>query len=228
MSTRDSILFLLACLLLGPLADFFCNGVVIGYVLHAKFTDKYSFVYIPFFVTVAMVLSNLILHSRFVHLHSRAVIAFFVGAIVSHLTLVGFKYNRGYSMDLDVQYDAGKQTFLLRSAEWSQILFVQSARAQEELKKNYQHRPVPVQVAVVSDYGCDRSAVVSTVAGVDVRDDAGASWTWQVDRSTGLPAGPGDEDKRLFWCWHPDVVKYLENPPARAWEVHSTQQSTPR
>jgi hypothetical protein len=226
MKLRGMILLLLGCLLLGVFADFFLNGVVIGRLLRIRFTEQLAFVYVPFFFAVAMILSKRIIHSRFVALHTPAVILFFLGTFVGHLTLVNLKYTRNYSMSLDAEYDAGKKAFLLRSPGWSQILFVTSEKAQAELRKNYTDKPVPVEVAVISDYGCDKSAVVSTVAGVDVRDDDGATWTWQVDRSNNPPEAtePGNEDQQLFWCWHPPPMKEFENSPARPWEIHPARQ----
>jgi hypothetical protein len=230
MKTRDSILLLLGCFLLGPLADFFINGIVIGLLFRMRFTEQLAFVYVPFLFAVAMILSKKIVRSRFAALHPLILALFFFGALLGHLTLVGLQHTRKYSMSLDNEYDAGKKAFLLRSPEWSQILFVTSEKAQAELRATYTHKPVPVEVAVVSNYGCDRSVVVSTVAGVDVRDDNGATWTWQVDRSTQTSAeasSPGNEDQKLFWCYHPPRTKEFENPPARAWETHPAHQATP-
>jgi len=225
---RKLIALLTVCVIIGAIVDFGFNGVAIGFLFHRPFQETWSFIYIPFFFAVAMMLSTYLVRGPYRDVNLYGVLAFFIGTALGHFALVGFGYTRHYLMKLDVQYDAGQQTFLLRSPEWSQILFVTSDRAKQELSAHFLNTPVPVDMAVMSDYGCDRSAVVRTVAGVDVQTDNGATWTWQVDHTSPSSARyePGNEDQRFFWCYHAKPIKDWEGGPVgvRPWEVHSTGQ----
>jgi hypothetical protein len=220
---RVPLFIILGSVFFGIAVDFLFNGIVVGYIFNRDFSEKWSFIYIPLFFAVAMTLSNYLLQSTQKRLANHAVGAFFLGNLLGHLTFVGVPHSPIYWMTFDEEYDAGENGVLLRSTEWQQILFVTSGKARAEIQHHFKRAPIPVTLSITTDYGCNRSAFVSTVAGIDVMIDGGATWTWQVDHNeiTQGKRGPAMEDQSLFWCHRPPKLKYLvETPWLRPWEIH--------
>lgn len=225
MMTKDQVRkvapMLVLCAVLGVGVDFAFNGVFVGFLFNQPFTEKLCFFYVPLFLACAMTVGSWLTSSPRWHGHTfHGVAVFLAGVVFGHLGFVGHHGVRVYTMDVDTGYGS----ILLRSSEWPQILFITSDNVKRELASKFVNREVPVTVDVVSDYGCDRAAVISTVAGVDVRHDDAATWTWQVDHlSGGAPdSGPGMEDKHFFWCRRPPPIRQLEtNPGLRPWEQHA-------
>jgi hypothetical protein len=173
---------ILLFLALGVAADFTFNGLILGFLFKARFTEQWIFIYAPLYFALAMGLSNILLKSKWRDLHVYLVVAFVVGTALGHLSFVGIHRTQNYTMNLDTQYNDQYGTILLRSSEYPQILLVTSPTARDELTHNYmQGQKVPVALDILTDYGCNRSNAISTVAGIDVQYDNSATWAWQKD-----------------------------------------------
>jgi len=221
---RNTIIVLLF-VALGVLVDFLFNGIIIGYFFKMVFKEQWVFIYAPLYFALAMGLSNFLLKSqRFHEFHWAAIFAFLCGTALGHLTFVDIHRTQTYQMDLDLAFNDQYGTILLRSNDWPQILLVTSASARDELTKHYtQSQKVPVELDVITDYGCNRSNAISTVAGVDVMSDNSATWAWQKDNEMSLQnlaKGPGQEDQHLFWCVRPPRPKWMDDSPWRPWDRH--------
>jgi len=218
----DFLVVVLSCLLLGVVVDFAFNGIVIGYFSQSVFTEKLAYIYCTLYLAVAYGLSNYIPETKFHNFSYHGVAAFIVGALLGHLSFVGAHSVRVYMMEPDAQYKSENNEILFRSPTWQQVLFVTSDKVQQAMNEKFGGQHVPVLLEVVSDYGCDRESVISTVAGVDVKKDRVANWVWQVDRKmTNIEAGPNTEDHRFFWCKRKAKIKEFETMPgSRPWEEH--------
>jgi hypothetical protein len=220
---QDIAIVGLSCLLLGFIADFGFNGVILGYVSQTMFTEKFAYIYCTLFFSIAYGLSNYLPETRFHKFSYFGVAAFLVGTLISHLSFVGSHSIRLYIMEPDLKYTATEKAILFRSATWQQVLFVTSDNVQKSMSERFNNEHVPVVIEVTSDYGCDRETYISTVAGVDVRTDHAANWVWQVDRKMAvIEPGPNTEDHHYFWCRRKPKIKEFEGvlPGTRPWEEH--------
>lgn len=187
-----AFLLAVACALLGALLDFVFNGV---------FKIVWIVIYGPAYVVAAKGLATqLSQHSktRFKPLTRVAVGGFLGGAIVLHLASTGHRRQAVYPMLL-----ATADPITLRSEQWPQKLFVSSDKLSKTLAGPNAQQQIPVATERVTDYGCTRTFEVVSVAGVDVRSDPDARWTWKTDpraAARATPAGPGYEDQGLPWC----------------------------
>jgi len=188
---RHPTALLVFCFLGGALLDFVFNGV---------FKIIWIVVYGPAYVVAAKLLAYKLGQSRWKEHVKVAVWALLIGAGVGHLIFTGHERGKAYRMD--VVSDA---PVTLHAPQWSQRLLVSSPKVDKALAALPSRKDVPVTVTFVLNYGCVKHWYVETVAGVDVRGDSDASWTWRTDgrapADPGLALGPGDEEDRgLPWC----------------------------
>jgi hypothetical protein len=222
---RHSLIILLF-IFIGVFVDFLFNGILIGYIFNLVFKEQLIFIYVPLYFAVSIAISNYLRKSPWHKLHTPVIIAFLCGALGGHMALVNIHSPKIYNMDLDMQYNDQYGTVLLRSTEWPQILLVTSDRARDELVHGYnQAKQVPVILDIITDYGCNRSNAISTVAGVDVQYDNSATWAWQKDNlmmedigDAKVIKGPGTEDQKFFWCARPPRPAWMDKSPWRPWD----------
>jgi hypothetical protein len=94
---------------------------------------------------------------------------------------------------------------------------VESENVLNEIHKKGNGNTIPIQMAMVSDYGCFRTATIATVEGVDVKSDPNSTWTWRLNDYATTPEskGPGNEDLIFPWCSHLPGLKMMEDGPTR-------------
>ena len=214
---RERIYFFLVCTLLGLAADFLFNGVAVRALFRQFFKEQWAFIYIPLDLALVSTLITLLHRSRWTFLANRGGVAFVCGIIVGHLIFIGHHVTRNYSV---IQLSDSNYV-LLRSNTWPQILFIEGDEVRKKLLQNPSGGQVPVTMEMVTDYGCIRTAVVSTVAGIDVKEDVEVRWTWRMNERAKTPkrAGPGMEDRRFPWCKHINQIKVGTTPTStRPWD----------
>ena len=215
---RELLFILSVSALLGIATDFLFNGVAVRVLFHLYFKEEWIFIYGPLYLALASTLFTLLLRSRWSALSTHGAVAFICGTIVGHLAFISHHGTRAYSLTLvsDSQY------VLLRSNDWPQVLFIEGERVRQELLQHSTKEQIPVTVDVITDYGCIRTAAVSTVAHVDVKDDHDAAWTWRLNKyvTTSERNGPGMEDLLFPWCRHIPQLKMMGDGPSslRPWE----------
>jgi hypothetical protein len=134
---------------------------------------------------------------------------FLGGTAMGYLVFMNRERRFSYPMRI-----VSRSPLVLQAADWPQQLVVEG----EKVKQALENSPaVTVATSVVTDYGCRRTSVVSTVDGIDVRNDPAASWVWRTP--PGLPSpvsGPGFENHTLPWCRAKDGWDWLSlsSPPS--------------
>lgn len=214
---REIIYFLLVCAFIGLMVDFLFNGVAVRFLFRQFFKEQWAFIYVPLDLALASTLITLLHRTRWTHLANRGALAFVCGIILGHLIFIGHHVTRFYSL---IQLTDSNYV-LLRSMSWPQILFIEGEEVRKNLLQNPTGEEVQVTMDMVTDYGCIRTAVVSTVAGIDVKEDHDTTWTWRMNEYAKTPkrAGPGMEDRRFPWCRHLAQIKVGTTPTStRPWD----------
>jgi hypothetical protein len=187
----DRLLVVAGSFLLGCLADFIFNGV---------FKIIWAAVYGPCYLVLAIFVGGGLDKTRFVEISRKAAVVFLVGSAFAHFLLSERHTILSFPMDvLNVEAD---QPVRLASKDWPQELVVQSPGLQTALVQGASKTAMPVTVEVTKTYGCVRSFRVSTVGGVDVKNDIKSSWTWRTNVDSHAPeaAFPEYVDRKWFWC----------------------------
>jgi hypothetical protein len=176
----------------GLAVDFLCNGVFkIGHYL----------IYGAVYLVVALTLNaQLAKYPQWAHLSKFAVYAFLIGAFGGRFILAGHSGQRTYMMTV-----IKDSPITLKPMEGPQVLIVVSEKLTQKINTLpvSDKRVVPVVIDTVSDYGCLKVFNVHDVAGVDVKTDNEASWSWKTEaagsRAVSQP-GLGTEDHWMPWC----------------------------
>lgn len=178
---------LFTCAFLGVLLDFIFNGVL---------KIVWIWIYAPAYLTAATILVARLSKTRHKPVANEAAGLMILGALALHLLFTGAIRQSVYPMDLSLT-----EPVTFRSDLWPQRLIVLSDQLSKHLTGMPSTKALPVVIERIADYGCTRSSVVVSVAGVDVRVDPDARWTWKTDPLAAASfEGPGFEDRGLPWC----------------------------
>jgi hypothetical protein len=187
-------LFLCLFILFGVLSDFLIGGV---------FKIIWPFIYVPTYFVIAMTMGNYLTRIQFQISSQIAIVTYLSGAAIGHLWFVQHHSYAIYPMEIAA---VSTTPLVLKSAQFPELLFVSSHKLTEALAaQTPAPQTVPVVVEITTDYLCVRSFIINSVAGIDVKLDADAAWTWRAnyaglhnDLHTG-PTMPTD-NKRWPWC----------------------------
>ena len=182
---------------------------MIRFLFQSYFKESWIIIYAPLDLAVAMTLYNYLLQSKWRDFAGEGIGIFILGVVLGHAAFVDHHATRVYVMNV-----VSKSPYvLLRSDKWPQILFVAGNAVTRSVAEHPFDQGVPVEVAVVTDYGCIHTAEVKSVARVDVGSDPSSTWTWRINNyaTTSEYDGPGMEDLRLPWCKHIQQVRDIEN-----------------
>ena len=189
-----------------PAIVFFLFGVLTDFISNGVFKIGAFLIYASVYLVVALTLhAQLARSQKWKNLASLATAAFVAGALGGRFFLAGHSSQSTYMMSL-----VKDSPITLKPSEGTQVLIVVSEKLQTKLN-SMKTEPagvmqVPVLIDIVKDYGCLRVFNVHDVAGVDVKSDPEASWSWKTESQeekggrAASQLGLGMEYRWRPWC----------------------------